>query len=40
MAKRKNSDDDINRGKPYPLLAKAGWTRRRRRLEYGGDYED
>ena len=36
MAKRKNTTEEEKRGTPQPLIAKAGWTKKRRRLENGG----
>ena len=36
MAKHKNKSEEDKRGVPQPLIAKAGWTKKRRRLENGG----
>ena len=36
MARRKNTTEEEKRGTPQPLIAKAGWTKKRRRLENGG----
>lgn len=32
--------DNLDRGTAHPTVPKAGVTRRRRRLELGGKYED
>lgn len=36
MSKHTTKLEKESRGTPKPLIAKAGWTRKRRRLENGG----